>query len=159
MLQPATFHVPFAFSTTSLAALPSAQEPKTGSDTPAGVTPPTGPGSTGPGSTGVPGTGPGPQPAMGPGSDMLLYMGLFVVLMLFLSMRRDSKARKEQQAMLASIKQGDRIVTTGGIHGTVHRLDEKTVTLLLDTAQVTFERSAIGRVQRDEAKLGEAKRA
>ncbi len=156
MLQPATHHVPFAFSTACLTALPSAQEPKTGSDTPTGATPPTTPGAA-PGVAGVP--GPAPTAAPGMSMDLMMIMALFVVVMLFMSMRRDSKARKEQQAMLSSIKQGDRIVTTGGIHGTVHRLDEKTVTLLLDTVQVTFERSAIGRVQRDDAKLSEAKRA
>ena len=169
MLQPATFFVPTASSTPlflagaagtshTMPGIVGTQEPKSGSEAPAAG------GATGAGTSapGTPGGGGAPQGgAVGPagGSDLLLYMGLAVVVMLFLSMRRDSKARKEQQAMLASIKQGDRIVTTAGIHGVVHRLDDKTVTLLLDTAQVTFDRAAISRVVRDEAPRVEAKRA
>ncbi len=53
--------------------------------------------------------------------------------------------------MLAAIKQGDHVVTSSGIHGTVHLLSDTTVTLLLDSAQVTFERSAIARVLGDDA--------
>ncbi|MBL8725654.1 MAG: preprotein translocase subunit YajC [Planctomycetes bacterium] len=82
----------------------------------------------------------------------MLLIGLFLVVMLFITSRKDSKARKQQAELLASIKQGDRVVTHAGIHGVVHRLEEKTVTLLLDTAQVTFERAAIARVVRDDAR-------
>lgn len=78
--------------------------------------------------------------------------------MLFLSMRREGKTRKEQQAMLASIKKGDRVVTTAGMHAIVDRLDDKTVVLLLDTVAVTFDRAAIARVVRDEAPRPDAKR-
>ena len=88
---------------------------------------------------------------------MFLWMALFVAD-LFLSMRREGKTRKEQQAMLASIKKGDRVVTTAGMHAIVDRLDEKTVVLLLDTVAVTFDRAAIARVVRDEAPRPDAKR-
>ncbi|MCA8974629.1 MAG: preprotein translocase subunit YajC [Planctomycetes bacterium] len=80
----------------------------------------------------------------------MLYLMVGVALMLFFSMRRESKARKAQQAMLSAIKQGDQVVTSSGIHGTVHRLEPKTVTLLLDSAKVTFERASIARIIRDE---------
>lgn len=152
MPEPVTFHVPFALPTTSL---PGPQEPKSASDTPVGVNP----AGAGPqGSTSAPGT-PQPAPAPGFGSDMFLWMALFVGLMLFLSMRREGKARKEQQAMLASIKKGDRVVTTAGMHAVVDRLDDKTVVLLLDTMAVTFDRAAIARVVRDEATRPDPKRS
>jgi len=151
----AIFFVPFATSTAHVAI----QEPKTASDTPAG-TPSTTPAGTtlvgGP--SGAPG-GSTPAPTGGMDSSMLLFMGLFVFVMLFMSMRRDSKAKKEQAAMLASIKRGDRIVTSAGIHGIVERLDEKTVVLLLDTLPVTFERAAIARVVRDDGSQSAVKRA
>ena len=112
MLQPAIVLVPnasttplfLAFTAGSSHTLPgivATQEPKSGSEAPAGG--PTGAGTVAPG---TPGGGAPQGGAVGPagGSDLLLYMGLAVVVMLFLSMRRDSKARKEQQAMLASIK-------------------------------------------------------
>lgn len=154
MLQTAIFVVPFAPTTLSLAT----QEPKSAADTPTGA-PVTTPMVGGP--SGAPGGQPGPAQGQAGGMDptMLIMMGLFVFVMLAMSMRRDSKAKKEQAAMLASIKKGDRIVTTAGIHATVDRLDEKTVVLLLDTVPVTFERAAIARVVRDDASLSTQKRA
>lgn len=85
------------------------------------------------------------------GGNLFLIMALVIGVMLFMSFRRESKAKKEQQAMLASIKQGDTVITTSGIHGVVHRLENNTVTLVLDTAKVTFDRAAIARVVRDQA--------
>jgi preprotein translocase subunit YajC len=113
--------------------------------------PPAPQGTAGTGTPGTPTGGGAPQAAPDGFSPMLL-IGLFLVVMLFVTSRKDSKARKQQAELLASIKQGDRVVTHAGIHGVVHRLEEKTVTLLLDTAQVTFERAAIARVVRDDAR-------
>ena len=83
------------------------------------------------------------------GNDIFIFMAIFVALMLFWSMRRESKARKTQQAMLAAIKQGDQVVTSAGIHGKVHHLDGATVTLEIDTVRMTFDRTSIQRVVRD----------
>jgi preprotein translocase subunit YajC len=105
------------------------------------------------GSVGVPGGPQRPETPNAPppdGVSPMLMVGLFLVVMLFMMSRKDARARKEQAAMLASIKQGDQVVTTAGIHGTVHRLEEKTVILMLGSAQVTFDRTAIARVVRDE---------
>jgi len=49
--------------------------------------------------------------------------------------------------MLSAIKRGDKVVTTGGMFGTVTNLTDKTVTLrVADQVKVEFERGAIGRV-------------
>jgi len=105
------------------------------------------------GSVSVPGGPRQPDEQKAPppdGVSPMLMIGLFLVVMLFMMSRKDSRARKEQAAMLASIKQGDQVVTSAGIHGIVHRLEEKTVILMLGTAQVTFDRTAIARVVREE---------
>ena len=149
MPSPTTFFVPFSFSF----AGHGFQEPKAVSDTPTGAAP-----------QGAPGASqqqPPTAPAAGGGlfdSPIVLMLMVFVAFMLFTSMRRDSKARKAQQAMLSSIKQGDRIITTGGMHGVVHKLEEKTVTLRFEGTVITFDRAAIARVERDGAAL-EAKKA
>lgn len=88
---------------------------------------------------------------------MMIYMGVFLALMYFMVMRPEQKRRKEQQALMASIKQGDRVVTAGGMHGIVTKLTEKTVTLRVDTVQMTFDRVAIARVERDDAPAPPAK--
>ena len=49
--------------------------------------------------------------------------------------------------MVASMKRGDRVVTTSGMHGTVTGLNEHTVVLrVADQVKLEFDRSAIGRV-------------
>jgi preprotein translocase subunit YajC len=150
--------VPFTTSPAPAATCFSFQEPKTASDAPtsgAAPAPQTG-GTTAPGGT-APQQG---QPAPAQGPDLLFYVMLpALLLFLWWTSRSQNKARKEQQSMLASIKKGDRIVTSGGIHGIVDRLDDRTLVVLLDTVPVTFERSAIARVVRDDAARTEPKRA
>jgi preprotein translocase subunit YajC len=155
MPQPSTFVVSWALP--EQPAVPLAfQEPKTASDTPAGI-------PTSPGATTTPGTPAGTAPQGAPPSPCdnytFLYLGLFMALMYFMMVRPEQKRRKEQQAMLGSIKVGDRIVTIAGMHGTVQKLDEKTVTLQVDTVRMTFDRSAVARIERDAAAGKDAKPA
>ncbi|HZN41686.1 MAG TPA: preprotein translocase subunit YajC [Planctomycetota bacterium] len=143
MAHSSTFFVPYLF-----ASLP--QEPKSASDTPAGV-------AHG-GNTAAPG-GPNPTPSPGPGGggDMFfLYMGLIVLALYFMMLRPEQKRKKALQSMLSAVKQGDRVVTVGGMHGTVMNLTEKTVTLRVDTVKMVLDRVAIARVERDETQGGEA---
>jgi preprotein translocase subunit YajC len=145
MPQPTTVFVPYPF-----AALADAmQEPKSATDKPAGTAPTGTAGTQTPAPAGQP---PGPCG----GNELLLYMGGFLALMYFLVMRPEQKRKKQQQAMLTAIKQGDRVVTLGGMHGIVMSLTEKTVTLRVDTVKMTFDRVAIARVERDDATTTEA---
>ncbi|MCB9879513.1 MAG: preprotein translocase subunit YajC [Planctomycetes bacterium] len=78
---------------------------------------------------------------------MWMLPAMLVVMWLFV-MRPEQKRRKEQQALLSSIKVGDKVVTAGGMHGVVGKLDEKTVSLRIGSTEVTFDRTAIARVER-----------
>ena len=49
----------------------------------------------------------------------MLPLILIVVIMYFLMIRPQQKKQKAQKAMIDSIKQGDEVVTTGGLYGTV----------------------------------------
>ncbi len=89
----------------------------------------------------------GQQPC---GTETFLMMGLFVALMWLMVLRPESKRRKETQTMLSALKQGDTVVTIGGMHGKVATIAEKTVVLRIDSLMLTFDRSAIARVLRDE---------
>jgi preprotein translocase subunit YajC len=151
MPQPMSFFVPVPFA----AAVPGVQEPKAAPDTPAGP----GPGDSGTQVPGGPGPG-GPQQPPPPCADSttLWIMGGGLLLMWFLVMRPEQKRRKEQQAMLASIKAGDTVVTLGGMHGVVASVADKTVTLRVDAVKMTFDRTAIARVVRDEAPAPDAKK-
>jgi preprotein translocase subunit YajC len=85
----------------------------------------------------------------GGGSQSMLPTIVMVASMLaifyFLLLRPQQKQKQER--MLASMKRGDRVVTTSGMHGTVTALNEHTVVLrVADQVKLEFDRSAIGRV-------------
>ena len=75
---------------------------------------------------------------------MIIVMGIFYVV-LFLPQQRQ---RKKTQAMLAALKNGDKVVTTSGIYGTVNGLDGDTVILkIADQVKIRILRSAIAQVE------------
>ena len=91
-----------------------------------------------------------------PKGQMIQMIGMFAILgvmFYFLLIRPQQKQKKERERMLASIKKGDRVVTSSGMHGTVVGLNEHTVVLkVADQVKLEFDRSAIGRAvegQRD----------
>ena len=76
--------------------------------------------------------------------SMLIMFGIVIVIMYFFMIRPQQKRQKEHQNMLNSIKKGDKVVTTAGMHGTVTETDEKTMTIqIADNVKVKFERAAI----------------
>ena len=97
----------------------------------------------------------GPPSGSGPGSvvTQLLFFAAIFAIFYFLLIRPQQKQKKERERMLASIKKGDRVVTSSGMHGTVVGLNEHTVVLkVADQVKLEFDRSAIGRAvegQRD----------
>jgi preprotein translocase subunit YajC len=60
----------------------------------------------------------GAAPA-GSGLMPFVMMAVFVVIFYFLLIRPQQKKQKEHQAMIRAAKRGDRIVTSGGIVGTI----------------------------------------
>jgi len=87
----------------------------------------------------------------GGGTQSMLPTIVMVASMLaifyFLLLRPQQKQKQERERMLASMKRGDRVVTTSGMHGTVTALNEHTVVLrVADQVKLEFDRSAIGRV-------------
>ena len=77
----------------------------------------------------------------------LVFFGAIFAIFYFLLIRPQQKQRREREELLRAVKRGDRVVTTGGLHGTVTGLDDSTVTLrVADQVKLTFDRSAIGRV-------------
>ena len=77
----------------------------------------------------------------------LPFILIFLVLY-FLMIRPQAKKQKEQQKMIQELKQGDEIVTIGGIHGTIAGIREKDNALIVkvaDNTKVIIDRSAVGR--------------
>lgn len=63
------------------------------------------------------------------GRGMLVFLVGTLVIMYLLVIRPQQKTAKEAQALLASLKKGDDVVTSGGILGRIVLVDEKVVTI------------------------------
>jgi preprotein translocase subunit YajC len=88
-------------------------------------------------------------PAEG-GSPWLQLVPFVLVLAIFYFIILLPMKRKQQkvQQFLSSLKVGDRIITTGGIHGQITRLADDTVQLqIADKIRIDVARAAIGGYQ------------
>ena len=70
------------------------------------------------------------QPGGGAGFWIMIIL-MFVVMWLFM-IRPQRKQQKELEAFRNSLKKGDKVVTAGGIYGTVVEIQEKTVLIKVD---------------------------
>ena len=77
----------------------------------------------------------------------LITFGVIILIFYFLIIRPQRKRDKEAKAMLAAIKKGDKIVTIGGIRGTVAVVKESTVIVKVDdNTRIEFSKNAISSV-------------
>ena len=82
---------------------------------------------------------------LGNGTTMtIIYVVAMFAVLYFLMIRPQQKRQKKTNSMLSSLKKGDKVVTIGGLHGTVLDLDNDTVVIRVNEAtKMTFDRSAI----------------
>ena len=62
-------------------------------------------------------------------TSFVLPMVFMVVIFYFLLIRPQQKKAKEHKALLDNLKRGDRIITSGGIIGTIVNIDDQIVNL------------------------------
>lgn len=87
----------------------------------------------------------------GPGlTANIILFGSIILIFYFMIIRPQQKRAKERQKMLESMKKGDKVVTSGGIYGTIAGIDEKTVLVqIADNVKVKLDRGAITSILTD----------
>lgn len=80
------------------------------------------------GNAGSPGTAPA-----GGGWQMWVMLLLIFVVMWFFMIRPQRKQQKELQKFRDGLQKGDKVVTVGGIYGTVSELKENKVLIQIDS--------------------------
>jgi len=83
------------------------------------------------------------------GNPLMTFLPFVAIIAIFyfLIIRPQNKKQKETQKMLAALKKGDKIVTIGGIHGTIQTVKEQTVIVKVDEdTKLEFNRSAISTI-------------
>jgi preprotein translocase subunit YajC len=92
-------------------------------------------------------------PSAGPAglfSSPLVPIALFGVILYFMVFRPQSQRQKALDALVSSLKTGDKVVTTGGIHGIISNVKEgKTLILkIADNVKVEIDKTAIAGVDK-----------
>lgn len=87
----------------------------------------------------------------------LIMIALMVLVFYFLLIRPQKKRDKEAKDMMAALKKGDKIVTIGGIRGTVAAVTDQTVFVKVDdNVKIEFSKGAISSVLNKSAEKKEA---
>ena len=69
---------------------------------------------------------------------------LMFVIFYFLLIRPQQKRQKETRNMITNLKKGDRVITSGGLHGRITGIDDTTLTLeIADKVRVKVGRSNV----------------
>jgi preprotein translocase subunit YajC len=90
---------------------------------------------------------------------MILIFGIFYFLLIRPQQKRQRLVQTQRDQMLTALKAGDKIVTTGGIYGTIVTVREKEDTVLLRIAQsvsIEIQRGSIAGLQSSDTKDVEA---
>ena len=70
----------------------------------------------------------------------LIIMGIFLFVLILPARRQ----RQKVQAFLAALKAGDKVITSGGLYGTITRVEDQTLQLqIADKVRVDIARNAV----------------
>lgn len=97
----------------------------------------------------------GPAGLFGSPITMILMLG---ILFWFIVMRPQKKERDQRKQMLNTMSKGDKVVSVGGIHGKVVKINDKDKTVDVEVAPkqvMTFSRAAIQSLVDKESGAGE----
>jgi len=86
------------------------------------------------------------EPAKPQGNPLMTFLPfiLMFVMMYFLLIRPQRMRQKALAAQVAGMKKGDRVISAGGIHGTIANLKEETVIVKVgDNMKLEFQKSSI----------------
>ncbi|MCK4923561.1 MAG: preprotein translocase subunit YajC [Spirochaetes bacterium] len=85
----------------------------------------------------------------GGGSPMTLIFMIIAIfaVMYFLMIRPQQRQKRQHQDMLGQLGKGDKVVTSGGLHGTVAGIkDNSVIVKIADNVKVEVNRSAISQI-------------
>ena len=95
---------------------------------------------------------PAPQETVAQGPNMtssIMFMLIIFAVMFFFIIMPNQRRDRRRKEMLAALTKGDKVVTSGGICGTIVGLNDKTVVLKVSDDPVTkmeFVRGAVSQV-------------
>lgn len=80
---------------------------------------------------------------------LAVYVVGFIAIFYFLAIRPQQKQRKSHEQLVSSVKRGDKVVSIGGIHGTVKRVEEGLIVMEVSKGvEIKLARRAIAEITR-----------
>jgi preprotein translocase subunit YajC len=92
-------------------------------------------------------------PSGGGFGTFLVPLALMFAIMYFMVIMPQQRQRKKNQAMLAALKTGDKVITGSGIYGTISGIDGDSVIMKISSepqVKIRVARSAIAQVETSE---------
>ncbi|MBR5029464.1 MAG: preprotein translocase subunit YajC [Bacteroidales bacterium] len=87
------------------------------------------------------------QPAAqgkGGGAGFWIMMVAFIAIFYLFLIRPQQKRQKKEREFREKLQKGDRVVTSGGIHGKVHEINDNTIVIdIANQVYITVEKSFI----------------
>ena len=92
------------------------------------------------------------QTARPPGLfNMMVPLVLMFIIMYVILIKPQQRKQKEQDELIKKLKAGDRVVTNGGIHGTITGVKENTIMVrIADNVKVELNRTSVSAVTKVE---------
>ncbi len=92
-----------------------------------------------------------PPGGSGQGNPFALWLPIILIfaIMYFLIFRPQAKKQKQQRMMIEALRKGDKIVTTGGIYGTIAGIKEKEGTIIVkvdDNTKIEMVKSSVAQI-------------
>jgi preprotein translocase subunit YajC len=91
-----------------------------------------------------------PAPASpGAGGGLLTFLPLvfITIIMYYVMIRPQMRRQKEQAKLVSTLKTGDRVITTSGIHGLISNVKDTTVIVkVADNVKIEMEKTAVTNV-------------
>lgn len=91
--------------------------------------------------------GTGGSGGQGGGLGAFLPLIIMFAIFYFLLIRPQQKKAKQHRAMLSAVKKGDKIISSGGLHGVITGLTDDVITMeIAPKVRVKISRSSVGAV-------------
>lgn len=91
------------------------------------------------------------------GNADILFILLLILVMYLFFIRPQTKKAKQQESFLDDLGKGKQIVTIGGIHGKITKVEDDIITILVDSkTYLTIEKSTIS-LELTNARFGSSK--
>ena len=83
-------------------------------------------------------------------THLFLMLAVFMGIIYFIVLRPQHKQQKRHQERIDNLKKGDRIITAGGLHGTVRSTKEKTACIeIAEGVKVTINKQSVATLLED----------